>query len=132
MRIERCIYQRGPKYDVRVCIDGHKARRVFEWDAMGGETAALAAARRFRDTRSASRARAETVDQPNMDESVSTVGGKMYLYVRLRKHGQVIKSRSVGRLHNSSSQTRAALRRSDKYKAVVRDLCRVLKESADV
>lgn len=51
----------------------------------------------------------------NIDESISTVQGKHYLYLRLRKRREIVRSVSVGRLLDTSKESIQAKRQEPRY-----------------
>lgn len=117
------ILDKGDHYKVKISLAGEKVIRRFPYDrdSEASKKQAHKDARYWVDTRStvASNAR---VSHPNIDESISTIGGKMYLYLRLRKCRKIIKSISVGRIADRTDTVLEARRQDTRYKEALAQL----------
>lgn len=115
------LIEKTDHYYVVVKVGGQTLKKLFNFDPEDKSSKRIAkqAARYWLETRSALTAKAETGGIPNIDESISYISGKHYLYLRIRKNRRIIKSVSVGRLLDGSKESVAAKRQTERYSETV-------------
>lgn len=118
------IKEKNDHYRVVLKVSGQTLTKEFPFtpDDRSSKRIAKQAARYWLETRSALKTTPETLGIPNIDESVSYISGKHYLYLRIRKSRVIIKSVSVGRMPDGSKESVMAKRQTERYAETIASL----------